>query len=306
MVRFDISDLQIFVNVVQSGSITRGAERSNRAPASISARIKEMEADMGTPLLVRTYTGGLPTEAGRALLSHGYKLLADVQNMNDELAEFGKRAKGIVRLCCNSVSVQELLVEPVGRFLAAHPGVDLAIQEMVNDQITQAVSQGQADFGIMAEPVDRGELQTFAFATDRYVIVTPSTWPNLLARSARFADFLDHEFIGPGRGTWMHLLLQQHAAANGKPMRNHVQVRSFPMTCALVAKGIGVGIVPAVVALRLRQQLDFRIVELQDEWARLPLVICMRHLHTLPPNASKLVQLLIEHGRAQKLKGVAA
>jgi DNA-binding transcriptional LysR family regulator len=53
MVRFDISDLKIFVNVVQAGSITMGAERSHRAVASISSRIKEMELEMGAPLLMQ-------------------------------------------------------------------------------------------------------------------------------------------------------------------------------------------------------------------------------------------------------------
>lgn len=60
MVRFDISDLRIFVNVVQAGSNTLGAERSHRAAASISARIKEMEIEMGAPLLTRARTGWCP------------------------------------------------------------------------------------------------------------------------------------------------------------------------------------------------------------------------------------------------------
>ncbi|KGX43093.1 bacterial regulatory helix-turn-helix, lysR family protein [Burkholderia pseudomallei MSHR3335] len=51
--RFDITDLRLFVSVIEAGSITHGASRVNLALGSASGRIKQMEETAGVALLVR-------------------------------------------------------------------------------------------------------------------------------------------------------------------------------------------------------------------------------------------------------------
>lgn len=296
MVRFDISDLRIFVNVVQAGSITRGAERSHRAVASISTRIKEMEDEMGTPLLMRNRAGVEPTEAGKKLLGHAYRLLKEVQRMNDDLDEYGNRTKNFIKLYSNTVALYEFLQEPLSQFLKQSPSVTVTIEETVNDAIPAAVMDGRADIGVIAEPVDTRNLVTLPLATDAYVIVVPPTWNDIPASSARFEQFLDHDFVGPGRGTWMHTLLQQHAADHGKELRNSVQLRSFSLTCRMVAAGVGIGIVPASAALRAQSQVDLRVIQLEDVWANLPLKLCVRNQAELSRHAASLLEFLAQGG----------
>ena len=300
MVRFDISDLRIFVNVVQAGSIALGAERSHRAAASISARIKEMEIEMGTPLLTRARTGVVPTEAGRKLLEHGFRLLNEVQRMNDDLAEYGNRAKSFIKLCCNTVSLYEFLHQPISTYLCRNPSTTLTIDELVNHQIPQAVADGSADIGVVAEPVDTRGLETITFALDRYVVISNRELPPLVGR--RFVDFLDFEFVGPGRGSWMHTMLQQHAADEGRPLRYSVQLRSFSMTCELVADGVGIGIVPASAAERMQKRVPLRITELEDSWAKLPLKLCVRSRDELSRQSRALLDFLANHEHLQRLE----
>ena len=51
--RLDVSDLRLFTVVVEAGSMTRAAQRVGRTIASVSERIKQMEDDIGVPLLIR-------------------------------------------------------------------------------------------------------------------------------------------------------------------------------------------------------------------------------------------------------------
>lgn len=293
MVRFDISDLRIFVNVVQAGSITHGAERSSRAVASISARIKEMEAEMGTPLLMRGRAGVVPTDAGKKLLGHAWRLLGEVQRMNDELGEYTSRGKNFVKLYSNTVALYEYLAQPLARFLAENQSATLTVEELVNDQIPQAVADGRADIGVLAEPVDTKDLETLPFATDRYVIITPPHWTGVTRDKARFADFLDHDLVGPGRGSWMHTLLQQHAQDQGKSLRNSVQLRSFRLACDFVASGVGIGIVPSSTAKALQAAGRLRVIDLEDAWATLPLMLCVRKRQGLAPLPAALLDYLV-------------
>ena len=285
------------MNVVQAGSITHGAERSNRAVASISSRIAQMEQEMGVPLLIRLRGGVVPTEAGKKLLTHSFRLLNEVQRMNDDLAEYGSRGKSFIKLFSNTVGLYEFLQAPIAQFLGSNPGTTLTVEELMNDQIAQAVLEGRADVGVVAEPVDTRALETIAFALDRYVIIAPPSWHRIHADRGRFEEFLDEDLVGPGRGSWMHTVLQERAAEHGKPLRNSVQLRSFSMACELVASGVGIGIVPASTAQRMRRHLEFRIIELDDPWAELPLKLCMRRRTELGEGPALLVDFLVRHSQ---------
>ena len=64
--RFDLTDLKLFRDIAETGSITHGAERSGLALAAASARIRNMETSLGAPLLERSRRGAAPdTSAGR-------------------------------------------------------------------------------------------------------------------------------------------------------------------------------------------------------------------------------------------------
>lgn len=59
--RFDLTDLRLFLHVVEAGSITAGADRAHLALASASARIRGMEDELGAPLFERVRHGIEPT-----------------------------------------------------------------------------------------------------------------------------------------------------------------------------------------------------------------------------------------------------
>lgn len=290
--RLDISDLRLFVNVVEGGSLTQGAVLSHRALASVSARIKEMELAVGAPLLVRDRTGVQLTEAGRALLQHSHAVLQSVQQMNDELSEYAKRITGFVKICSNSTGLAELLTEPLAAFLAAYPAVNVNIEELVNHEIVPSVTEGRADVGIASEPVDKGKLDTIRLRSTRYVLVVPEHDPVAANSSITFAQLLDREFVGLGRGTSLQRRLDEYARSMGKALLQRVQVRNFEVICSLVSKGIGIGIVPEPVAQRLARQLSLRTVSLEDDWAQLEFLICMRKHSELVPHAARLVDFL--------------
>src|SRR5580700_3709271 len=73
--RFDLTDLRLFIQVAETSSITHGAHQANMALASASARIRGMEESLGVPLLERGPRGVKPTPAGRALNHHARMVL---------------------------------------------------------------------------------------------------------------------------------------------------------------------------------------------------------------------------------------
>ena len=120
--RFDFTDLNLFRHIVEAGSITHGAERSNLALAAASTRVRKMELAFGTALLVRGRAGVTPTPAGRTLLQHARGILAQTERLQEDLempyyatgdilraavregTELGQTAKGYTRVQASSIA----------------------------------------------------------------------------------------------------------------------------------------------------------------------------------------------------------
>ena len=88
--RFDLVDLQLFIAVADSRSITGGAMHVHLALASASARIKGLEQAFGTALLKRGRRGVELTAAGESLLDHARIVMHNVEALRGDLAEIGR------------------------------------------------------------------------------------------------------------------------------------------------------------------------------------------------------------------------
>ncbi|MEG0120865.1 MAG: LysR substrate-binding domain-containing protein, partial [Pseudomonas sp.] len=163
---FDLTDLRLYLHILDTGNITAGAARSHLSLAAASARIRAMEASLGADFLERGRRGVTPTPAGKALAHHARVLLQQAERMQQDLAEYAQGVKGQVRLLCNTTAITEYLPEVLADFLRSHPNLDIDLQELPSARITHALRQGAADLGIVSDAVDTSDLQTQPFRDD--------------------------------------------------------------------------------------------------------------------------------------------
>jgi DNA-binding transcriptional LysR family regulator len=292
--RFDLTDLRLFLHVVEAGSITHGAERMNLAIAAASTRIRHMEVSLGTPLLRRERQGVRPTEAGRTLLHHARMLLQQADRMRGDLAEYADGLRGQVRLMSNTNALTEFLPEPLSAFLASHPQINIDLEERLSDEIVAAVADGTADVGIVAGTVEVAGLEVLPFRVDRFVLVVATNHPLSAVEQIAFAKVLDFDFVGLDRASALQRFLSEKAERIGRRLRLRVQLRSFDAVCRLVECDVGIGVVPATTAERHAKTMSIHRIELIDEWAVRKLTICVRRQADLPAYARELVRHLAE------------
>ncbi len=292
--RFDLVDLRLFLNTVEAGSMTAGAERTHLTLASASARIRGMEASLGAPLLERNRRGVEPTAAGRTLVHHARVVLQQMEHMRGDLSEYAHGLKGYVRLRSTTSAMTEILPEVLSAFLAAHPEVDIDLEELVSYEIVETVAQGRADVGIVNDSVDVSGLEVFPFRHDRLVLVTARHHPLAARRQISFAETLREGFVGLTGDSALQAYLAGHAARAGQRLKYRVRLRSFDAVCRMVERNVGVGVIPERAAARLQRSMAIRRVRLTDPWATRQLRICVRRFDDLPIYARQL----IEHLRA--------
>src|SRR6201982_2145202 len=127
--RFDLVDLQLFIAVADQRSITRGAERSNLALASASARIKGLEDALGVALLKRGRRGVELTAAGESLLDHARLVIHQVEAMRGDLARFASGVRASVHLLANTSGISEHLPRALAVFLRENPDINVDVEE---------------------------------------------------------------------------------------------------------------------------------------------------------------------------------
>jgi DNA-binding transcriptional LysR family regulator len=287
--RFDLADLSLFRDVVEAGSITRGAERAHLALAAASTRIRHMEEALGAALLVRGRQGVTLTHAGRTLLQHARTILRQAERLREDLGAYAGGVGSQIRVLSNTNALTEFLPEALSSFLAAYPSVSIELEERLSDEIVALIAEGVADVGIVAGTVDPGSLETFPYRRDRFVLVVANEHPLAKRTKTSFAQVLDRDFVGLDRASALQRFLADKAARIGRPLRLRIQLRSFDAVCRLVEKNVGVGIVPETTSRRAIKTMAITVVTLTDAWAVRDLTICVRSFAELPSYARELV-----------------
>jgi DNA-binding transcriptional LysR family regulator len=291
---FDLTDLQLIVNIGDASSLTRGAEKSHLSLPAASNRVKNLEDHFGTRLFHRNSQGVTLTPSGEAFLRHARLVLRQIDHLRGDIHEYARGIKGQVRMLANTTAMTEFMPAVLSRFLASHPDVTVELRERLSYLVIKAVSEGSADIGIVAGKPASSELEYIPYREDRLVLVAPTDHALNERSEVAFSDTLAFEYVGLSEWSAIHAFLIQAADKLGYPFRFRVEVGSFEAVCRMIEAGVGIGIVPELVAKRYAQRLDIKIVRLSDEWSERKLQICVRNLQQLPSFARDLVNMLIE------------
>jgi DNA-binding transcriptional LysR family regulator len=289
---FDLIDLRLFLNALETGNITAGAARSHLSLASASARIRGLEASLGIPLLERGRRGVTPTPAGKALAQHARLILQQAERLQFDLADYAKGFKGQVRLLCNSSSLSEHLPELLAEFLVSHPNIDIDVEEQPSLRILHALRHGSADIGIISDAVDASDLQTRSFRADPLSLIMPLDHPLHARPSLSFSQTLDYEFVGLSVDSALAIYLEEQALHLGKRLRIRVRAEGFDAAIRMVSHGAGLSIVPQAAIERWQGLSNFKSIALSDAWADRQLLLCALDFEALPRYAQALLRVL--------------
>jgi DNA-binding transcriptional LysR family regulator len=298
--RFDLVDLQLFVEVADARSITGGALRAHLALASASARIKGLETALGTALLKRGRRGIELTAAGESLLDHARIILHHVETMRGDLSAHASGARASVHLLANTSGLSEHLPKALAAFLREHPDINVDIEERESTDIAAAIATGAADLGFAAEHALPDNVERFLFSEDRLMLVTARRGDLAGRRQIDFQEVRDRDFVGLTNSTALQIHIAGHAARLGLRLRFRARLRDFDAICQIVAAEVGIAVVPEAAAKRCALSMPIAMIRIRDPWANRKLTICARSFKSLPRPAKQLVEHLRKAAQPNK------
>lgn len=290
----DLTTLRLFVEVCDSGSITKVAEQANIVGSAIGKRFAQLEDQLGMKLLTRRQHGVVPTPAGRTVLEHSRSMLDSAARMRADVKSLAAGAAGQVRVLASVSAIAEFLANDVASFLAQpeHRAIQVDMEERVNSEIARGVSLGMASLGVCWDAVELGGLQLRPYRSDRLCVVVPHGHALSGRASVTFAETLEFEQVGLPVNSSIHVRLHRLSAALDKTMRHRIVVSNFEAALRVVASGLAISLVPANFADPVAKAYRLQLITLDEPWAARHFVICMRDERVLTEPARLLLDAL--------------
>lgn len=299
--RLDLFDLQLVLNIVDTGSLTKGAERSSISLQACSERIKKLEQRYAVRLFTRHAAGVQLTLAGHTLLEHAQQILKQGWLLEQAMAPFAKELSYSMTLWCNSSAQSEYLPLLLPPYLLENPNIHIDLKEAESNEIVAAIEQGTAKLGLISGFFKSNHLQTLEFSDDPLVLICPKNHALAGHVPMPLAETLGFAFVGLMQYHSLQQSIETQAKLLGCAIQYRLRLPNFAAVAQVVANGVGIAIMPKRAAQRLKMLYSFDSIDLTGEWANRKLLLTARKFDDLPIAYQHFSQFLISQNTQLKL-----
>ncbi|WP_105170052.1 LysR family transcriptional regulator [Pseudoalteromonas sp. T1lg23B] len=243
--RPSFDDLSYFEEVANTQNLSRAAQRLGITQPSMSAAIKRLEQSFNTQLVIRSRNGVKLTRAGIALAEHSRKFMADWEQLQANVIRAGTDMLGTFSIGCHPSVALYTLPNLLPALKNKYPNLKLNFVHDLSRKITEQVIGCEIDFGLVINPVRHPDLVIHKLLLDEVTLWRGPTFDGTANAKERVILYCDPN-------------LKQSQALLKVIDLNKFQVEhsnNLEVIACLVAKGIGLGILPQRVANKSSEPL---------------------------------------------------
>ncbi|MDX3229036.1 LysR family transcriptional regulator [Streptomyces sp. ME19-01-6] len=195
----DLRSLRYFVAVAEERHFGRAASRLHMTQPPLSRAVKQLESELGTPLLHRSATGVTLTAAGSALYDEARTLLDRAEQARARVAAAAGAA--IMTIGTLADSAEQAGHRLVAAFRGRHPDVHVGIREADFTDPTTGLRAGLVDVALTRTPFDDTGISTHVLRSDPVGVVLRAEDPLAGRASVRLCDLADRRWFRLPEGT---------------------------------------------------------------------------------------------------------
>lgn len=288
----ELTPLRYFRTLAQTRHMTRAADALGVTQPALSAMLKKLEKEVGTPLVLRTSRGIELTEAGKVFLVHADESLRAADQATTSVRQLLGLERGSIRLGGGATAITYLLPPVVSSLRRTYPGLRFYIREAGSSSVAQSVLSGELDLGIVTLPlalVSGSELERVPMVTDELRLILPPRHRLAGKEHFRWKDLDGETVVAFEAGSAVRDLIDRTASQAGIALNIVMELRSIDSIKQMVAAGIGIGFVSRF-ALRNGEGLMPKDGKIGRQ-----LAIVKRRDRRLSPAAAACEKLLLSH-----------
>ncbi|WP_247747124.1 LysR family transcriptional regulator [Alkalihalobacillus sp. BA299] len=186
VVDIEIRQLKYFIAVAEELHFSNAAKRLNMAQPPLSQQIKNLEIEIGVPLLQRTKRHVELTEAGEAFLKRAYAIVNSLDFAKEEATRVHNGEYGQLIVGFTGSVTYDLLPNIICSYQERHPNVNIVLKQLTLTEQIKALHNKKIHVGILVSPIDSSFLKIEELRKETFVAVLPKTHP--LANSRKKID----------------------------------------------------------------------------------------------------------------------
>ena len=231
-----LNEIRYFLAVARTQNISRAAELANISQPALSHAIHRLEAELGTPLLVRSKSGVQLTRAGQKFSLQSKELLEKWESLSKSVLETDTSISGNFTIGCHpSVAIYSLPAF-LKKLLEDFPDLQIQLKHDLSREIASEVIAWKLDFGLVINPPEHPDLVIREIGKDEI-----SLW-------SRPSDF-DKDTLIFDPELFQSQLILKNLSTKKINFRRKIESTNLDVVRALTQAGCGVGILPKRVAL---------------------------------------------------------
>jgi DNA-binding transcriptional LysR family regulator len=246
----NLAQLRALLAVVDEGGFSAAAPALGISQSAVSHSIAALERAVGSPVLHRTKQPRL-TSFGTRLIEHARAAVGAASAISDLAAHNASQPTGTVRLGAPATVCQGLLPDLLAQWRGEFPGVTIRLFEGEDHEIVEWLAQRTVDAAVLVSPESHDGVQIGA---DAFFAMLRRDHPLADEEIIDVADLDDDPFLLSDGGCERHVRELYRQA--GSRLRPTHRVRECGTLIAMVQAGIGVSIVPGLMAA----MMDHRVV----------------------------------------------
>lgn len=244
----DLRRLRIFAAVAEGGSFTAAASALYLSQPAVSQQMAILEREAGVPLLERVPRGIRLTEAGKLLADRTAKLLAEISEIEDELAAFGAAPREVV-LGAFPTAGADLVPLAIRAYREGHPDVRLVIAPAHANDVVAQLHSSRISVGLVwdydfAPQVADPMFERVDLLADPLLIVLPADHPAAGEPRLALRDLAEEAWIVRAHRPPYAQAFEQMCRIAGFEPRIAFRTDTYQAIQGLVAAGIGLGLAP--------------------------------------------------------------
>src|SRR5260221_3221631 len=149
----DLRTLRTFVEVVRQGGFSQAAKVVFTTQSTVSKAVKQLEIELGVPLLDRKGHRSTLTADGEVVYRRALKILAERDDLVTELDELQGLKQGTLRLGLPPVGSSDLFAPLFAIYRSRYPGVDIRLVEYGGDRLKEILLSGEIELSVSMLPV---------------------------------------------------------------------------------------------------------------------------------------------------------
>ncbi|MGY6743191.1 MAG: LysR family transcriptional regulator [Cecembia sp.] len=291
---YTLHQLQVFLKITQTQSITKAAEELHLTQPAVSIQLRNFQDQFDIPLTEVVGRRLYITDFGKEIAEAAERIVEQVSAINYKTAAYKGQLTGKLKISVVSTGKYVMPYFLAG-FIKKHPGIELKLDVTNKAMVINSLDENEIDFALVSILPEAMQVESIPLMENKlYLVANKEFEVDQKVYSKKF--FEDIALIYREQGSGTRLTMERYLRDNGIPVRKKMELTSNEAVKQAVIAGLGYSVMPLIGIKNEIQDGDLKIVPVED----FPIVTTWNLIYMKNKRFSPVAEAFLDYLKQEK------